>query len=608
MTTETYRSLAAMLLHRVATTPDRTAFMYPTDPGWPSITWKEVGDRVRAIAMGLRSLGIEHEQRCAILCATRVDWVLVDFGIMCAGAATTTIYPSNTADESAYIINDSATRVVFVENDAQLAKIEQKRGELPGVIKVVLIDGVPPSSDWVISLGRLMELGRAHDAANPGHYEAAVAEVTPASLATLLYTSGTTGRQKGVELTHDCWLYEAEAIDALGLLVADDVQYLWLPLSHSFGKVLEAAQIRIGFTSAIDGRVDKMVDHLAEVKPTFVAAVPRVFEKVHNKVVMGAQESGGLKLKIFTWAMGVGRQVSALKQAGQEASGLLALKHKLADALVFSKLRERFGGRLSFFISGSAPLSREVVEFFHAATILICEGYGLTETSAATFVNLPSRFRFGTVGHPMPGTEVRIAPADGEILVRGRGVMRGYHNLPDATRETIDADGWLATGDIGFVDADGFLKITDRKKDLIKTSGGKYIAPQALEGRLKAICPFISQVVVHGNNRNFCSALISIDEESVRKYLKEHGGGEAAPLADLVADARVVTLFQSYVDQLNAGLASYETIKKFAFLPVDLSVDAGDLTASLKVKRKAVEQKYMHLLDAFYAGGNDDRG
>jgi long-chain acyl-CoA synthetase len=478
------RSLADMFERRVAATPDRDAFLYPTDPGWARYTWKEAGDRVRAIACGLHALGVGLEQRCAILAATRIEWVLVDFGIMCAGAATTTIYPSNTAEECAFILGDAQCVVAFVENEQQLAKLELRRQEVPGVRKVILIDGAAPADPWTMTLAQLMETGRAWDKANPGAYEARIEAITPQQLATLLYTSGTTGRQKGVELIHDCWLYEAEAIDALNLLVADDLQYLWLPLSHSFGKVLESSQVRIGFMSAVDGRVDKLVENLGEVKPTFVAAVPRVFEKVHSKIGIGAQEAGGLKLKIFHWAFGIGHQVSALRQQRKEPAGLLALQNAIADKLVFSKLRTRFGGRLRFFISGSAALSREVAEFFHAANILIVEGYGLTETSAATFVNRPTSFKFGTVGPPMPGTQVKTAPEDGEVLIRGRGVMRGYHNLPDDTRDTIDPDGWLRTGDIGIVDADGFLKITDRKKDLIKTSGGKYVAPQALEGKL----------------------------------------------------------------------------------------------------------------------------
>jgi long-chain acyl-CoA synthetase len=599
MATSTARSLADMLVQRVAATPDREAFRYPTDPGWSSLTWGEVGDRVRAIASGLRSLGLQNEQRAAILCQTSLDWVLVDFGIMCAGGATTTIYPSNTAEECAFILNDADGQFIFVENEQQFEKVARKKADLPNLERVILMSGAS-AEPWAMSLTQLMEAGRAYDTAHPGEFERVAGSVTRDSLATLVYTSGTTGQPKGVELVHDCWVYEAEAIDELGLLTPDDLQYLWLPLSHIFGKVLEAAQIHIGFATAVDGRVDKMVDNLAEVKPTFVAAVPRVFEKVHNKIVVNAQEAGGLKLKIFNWAMAVGYRTSALRQQGRTPSGLLAVQHALADRLVFSKLRGRFGGRLRFFISGSAALSKEVAEFFHAGTVLLCEGYGLTESSAASFVNRPWKYRLGTVGLPLPGTEVKIAPEDGEILLRGRGIMRGYHNLPEATREALEPDGWLHTGDIGVVDPEGFLTITDRKKDLIKTSGGKYVAPQSLEGKIKAACPYISQALVHGNNRNYCVALMTIDEEAVRKWVKDNGGGETRPSAELAVDARVRSLVQGYVNDLNATLASYETIKRFALLPAEFTTDAGELTASLKMKRKVVEQKFKDVIDGLY--------
>jgi long-chain acyl-CoA synthetase len=590
-----------MLLARVAATPDAEAFRFqPENTGWVSRSWKQLGDEVRALACGLRDLGLGDEQRVAILAGTRYEWVLADLAVLCAGGATTTIYPSSTADDCAYIIGDSATVIVVAENEAQVAKLRSKRAELPGLRHVVVIDGKASADGWVLTFAELAERGRAADRAAPGRYEEIARAVGPTSLATLIYTSGTTGKPKGVELTHDCWVYEGECIDALGLLKFEDLQYLWLPLAHSFGKVLQAAQIRIGFATAIDGRVDKIVDNLAEVRPTFVAAVPRIFEKVHNKVVTGARDKGGLTYSLFKWAVGVGKQVSELEQHGHKPGGVLAIEHKLAEKLVFSKLQARFGGRLRFFISGSAPLARDLSEFFHAAGVLVLEGYGLTESSAATFVNWPQKFRFGTVGLPMPGTEVQIA-GDGEILLRGRGIMRGYHNLPEATAEALDRDGWLHTGDIGQIEDGGFLRITDRKKDLIKTSGGKYVAPQAIEGKLKVVCPWVSQVVVHGDSRNFCSALVTLDEEAIRLWASQHGKNGAS-VAELSRDPQVVALVQAGVDELNAGLASYETIKKFAILPEELTQESGELTASLKVKRKVVEQRHKAVLDAFYSG------
>lgn len=593
------QSVADLFEKRVAATPNNLAYQFPEgERGWRGITWREAGQRVRAVACGLRSLGIEREDRCAIQSTTRVEWILADLGILCAGGATTTIYPSNTAEECQFIIEDSGTVVVFAEDDGQVEKLREVRGQLPNLRHVIVFDGDAADDGWVIPFEELVERGQKWDSENEGAYTKTIESVAPEDLATLIYTSGTTGRPKGVELTHDCWVFEGEAIKELGLLNPEDHQYLWLPLSHSFGKVLEAAQLAVGFPTTVDGRIPKLVENLAVIKPTFMAAAPRIFEKVYNKVVTGAAESP-IKYKIFRWSLGVGREVSALKQRGEEPAGWLATKYGIADKLVFSKLRARFGGRIRFFISGSAPLSREMAEFFHAAGVLICEGYGLTESSAASCVNKPSNFKFGTVGPPLPGVRAKIAE-DGEILLGGRGIMRGYRNLPEVTAETLTEDGWLMTGDIGEIDSDGFVKITDRKKDLIKTSGGKYVAPQKIEGTLKSKCPYISQVLVHGDRRNFCSALVTLDEESIPAWAADNGI-DGSDIAALAKHEAVTTMIQKAVDELNADLASYETIKKFAVLEADFTIENELLTASLKVKRKAVEKKYSDVLDAFYA-------
>jgi long-chain acyl-CoA synthetase len=595
------KTVAELFFSRVAATPDREAFSRPKSDGtWEWLTWKEVADRVTAIAGGLRALGIVNEDRCAIASGTRLEWILIDLGVLCAGAATTTIYPSSTADESAFILADSASKIAFAENAEQLAKIVEKRSELPSLRHVIAIDRVLRSDDFVLTLDELEKKGREWNAAHEGELARNARSLSPSSLATLIYTSGTTGVPKGVELTHDNWIYEGEGIQALGILKEDDLQFLWLPLAHSFGKVLEVAQLEIGFATAVDGRVDKIVENLGTVRPTFVAAVPRIFEKVHSRIVSGVQEEGGLKLRIFEWAFGVGHRYSAAVQRGEAPGAWLSMQRAIADRLVFSKIRARFGGRLKFFVSGSAPLARDLAEFFHAAGILILEGYGLTESSAASFVNLPERYRFGTVGPALPGTEVKIA-GDGEVLIRGRGIMRGYHGLPDATAEALD-DRWLKTGDIGEIE-DGFLKITDRKKDLIKTAGGKYVAPQMIEGKIKAACPYVSQVVVHGDRRKYVSALVSFDPDALAKWGEQSGlSGDYAALA---ARPEAHALLEPYIARVNATLPSYATVKKFAVLPADLTLEEGDLTSSLKVKRKAVEKKYAALLDRLYAGGGD---
>ena len=398
----------------------------------------------------------------------------------------------------------------------------------PDLAYVVLLEGAGGGTERELSLDDLAERGRVLLAENPDAVDAVVAGIAPDHLATLIYTSGTTGRPKGVELTQDNWTYEGAAVDRLGILRPDDLQYLWLPLSHSFGKVLLAAQLQIGFASAVDGRIDKIVENLATVRPTFMAGAPRVFEKVHNRVVASVEAEGGIKAKLFARAFRTGRKWSAAEQQGRTPGLALTVAHAGADKVVLSKLRERFGGRIRLFVSGSAPLSREVAEWFHAAGMLIVEGYGMTESSAATAVNLPGRFRFGTVGPALPGTELRIAD-DGELLVRGPGVMRGYHGLPEATAETLDDDGWLHTGDIGEVDTDGFLRITDRKKDMIKTSGGKFVAPQPIEVAFPVICGLASQFVVHGDGRNYVTALVTLDPDALAQWARDERGGRARP-------------------------------------------------------------------------------
>lgn len=595
------QNVASLFHSRVLQTPNQEAFRFPVENRWESLTWQQTRDRVQDISGGLLALGLQPEERCAILSGTCMDWILADLGTLCASGATTTIYPSNTPTECAFILSDSGTRFVFAETDEQVAKLVEVRGEIPQVERVIVFQGTPSQDEWVITLEQLSQKGRGQFLSRS--FEDVTKDVSKDKLATLIYTSGTTGNPKGVELLHDCWLYESEGIAALNLLRHDDLQYLWLPLAHSFGKVLQMAQLRIGFATAVDGRPDKLVDNLAVIKPTFVAAVPRIFEKIYAKMVGGAKEAGGWRLKVFNWAMKVGKKVSRLQQDGKRPGLILSMKHYLASRLVFSKLQGLFGGRLRFFVSGSAPLSASLNEFFHAAGVVIYEGYGLTETSAASFVNFPGHNRIGTVGPALPGTEVKLAPSDSEILIKGRGVMRAYHNQPEMTAETFDSDGFLKTGDIGTLE-DGFLRITDRKKDLIKTSGGKYVAPQALEAQLKMACPQISQVLVHGNNRNFCSCLVALDPVAIKSWATQNGLTNTS-YEELTKNDKVKEMMQAVINGVNKTLPSYETMKKFAILPADLTLEEGDLTPSLKLKRKAVEAKYKDLLDGFYTGGKD---
>ncbi|MCB9758299.1 MAG: long-chain fatty acid--CoA ligase [Alphaproteobacteria bacterium] len=593
-----FKSVVELWHHRTSSTPDADA-MYGRrrDGSWYTMTWKDAGVTARKIACGLHALGLEKGQRCAILSVTRPEWVLVDMGILAAGGATTTIYPSNTPEECQYILEDSDTVFCFAEDQSQVDKLLDQREHLPGVKHVIVIDGRGTDDGWVVSLSELERQGAAWDKEHEGGYERSADAVGPDDIATLIYTSGTTGKPKGVILSHDCWVFESEAMDKLGLLGPSDKQYLFLPLAHSFAKVLECGFIRAGTPTVVDGDLGGLVPNLSATSPTVMGAVPRIFEKVYNKVVGGAKDAGGLKYRIFRWAVEVGGVVSTLRQQGKEPSGLLAVKHRLADRLVYSKLKTTFGGRIKYFISGGAPLAKEIAEFFHAADILVLEGYGLTESSAASFVNRPERYKFGTVGLPLPGVKVKIAE-DGEILLGGRGIMKGYYKREEDTKEAL-TDGWLHTGDIGELDADGFLRITDRKKDIIVTAGGKNIAPQVIENALKARSQYVSQVVMHGDKRNFCVALITINEESVGKWAGDNGISYT-DYADLAAKQEVHDLIWKDVQALNEELARYETIKYIHLLDHDLSQETGELTPKMSVKRRVVERKYQDVLDGFY--------
>ena len=587
-------SVGAVLSHRVAASPSKEAFRYVEGDRWVSLSWSQTKDKVFQLAAGLLALGIEPQDRVAIASSTRMEWVLADLAIMCAAGATTTIYPSTQHDDVGYVLADSQSRVVIAEDDLQVEKVVDHLDELPELLQIVQMDG-KVDHPKVIGWADLEKLGREHLDAHPTAVDDVIAAIGPEDLATLIYTSGTTGRPKGVRLVQDCWTYLGASVDAFDIISADDLQYLWLPLSHVFGKALIAIQLYIGFTTAVDGRIDKIVENLAEVKPTFMCGAPRIFEKVRAKVITTA--SHGVRAKIFDWAFRVGRKVSPVRLAGEEPSGLLALQYRLADRLVFSKIKARMGGKIRFFVSGSAPLNSEVQEWFYAAGLLVLEGYGLTETSAVSCVNNPRATRFGTVGPPIPGTQVRIAD-DGEILVKGPGVMRGYHNAAEATAEALK-DGWFATGDIGELGEKGYLRITDRKKDLIKTSGGKYIAPQKVEGVLKAVCPYISQVIVHADGRKYATALITLDPEAIEGWAKEEGLSYSS-IAELARSQEVHDLIDGFIAQGNQELERWETIKKFEILATELSVDEGEVTPSLKVRRKAVEKKYADVLNSMY--------
>jgi long-chain acyl-CoA synthetase len=585
----------------VAGRGDKLAAKYRGEDGsWGQSTWNEMDRERKQLAAGLIELGVKKGDRVCILSNTCWRWMVADLAIQSCAGETVPIYQSNLAHEAEYIVNDCGAVIVFAEDADQLAKLNERRAELGSVQKVIVFDGADDSSDWTMKYSELMAQGEAALSKHESTIRERQNSVQGSDILTIIYTSGTTGRPKGVVLTHDNMFYEAKTAMSIGLIGDEDMQFLFLPMAHVFAKVLQCIWFYGGHQMAIDADTTRIVENLGQTKPTVMASVPRIFEKVFAKVVGGGMETPGIKGKLFKWAVGVNDRYAQLKIDGRPIPLGLEIQLSLAKKLVFSKVNQRlndtFGGRMRFFISGGAPLPKKMAYFFSNAGILILEGYGLTETSAASCVNRPDAAKIGSVGQPLPGTEVKIAE-DGEVLIRGPGVMREYYNRPDATAEVKLDGGWFATGDIGVIDGDGFVKITDRKKDLIVTAGGKNVAPQNIESAFKSANPLISQVMVHGDKRKYLVALVTLEPEAAKKLGAEkgvQGGYEEICRSQAARDAVQATL-----DGVNSNLAKYETIKKFAILDKDF--DIGDeLTPTLKVKRKHCNEKYKALLDSFY--------
>lgn len=591
-------SVGEMLRRRVRQSPDDLAFQYPdANDAWQPLTWRQTAELAYDLAAALLKCGLKREDRVGIAATTRIEWIVADFAIMCAGGATTTVYPTTKPDDVAFIIDDSGARFAFLEDQEQLAKLKEHEALFAGFKAVVLIDG-SAADEQVYSWDEFLAMGREHRAENPELIDETIDGSRPEHLATLIYTSGTTGRPKGVRLLHDAWAYEGRAVRALGLLTDEDSHYLWLPLSHVFGKALLAVQLECGFPTAVDGRIERIVDGLGEVRPTVMCGAPRIFEKVRNKVMMTS--NSGIKKHIAAWAFNVGEKTIDQRLAGKPLTGITKVKYALAEKLVFSKLQNRLGGRIRFLVSGSAKLNADVQRWFYAANLLIIEGYGMTETSAITFVNDYRKPRLGTVGPVLVGSQTKLAD-DGEILVKGPGVMQGYHQRPDLDEEVF-TDGWFHTGDIGRLDAEGNLTITDRKKDLLKTSGGKYVAPQKVEGALVAACPYFAQVVVYGEGHKFITALVTLDPEAITSWAADQ---DDDALKNLDAEAlaghpKVKAMLQEHVDAANEKLERWETVKRFTVLPRELSVESGEVTPSLKIRRRSVEAAHRAAIEEMY--------
>ncbi len=592
-------TLARMFWSRVETGGDRPAQMIKAEGRWRELTWSRVGETVRELALGLLALGRRPGDAVALLSRSRAEWVQADFAILSTGCLTVPIYPSYTPGQIADIVNDSEARTLIVEDAAQLAKALEVRDRMPKLGEIVVIQDDEGHAPPVLGWSDLRRLGREGAGGLKQVLAGRVAAIGPDDVGTIVYTSGTTGEPKGVVQTHANHVAALGAIAQIPGVEPGDVHLLFLPLAHAFARLEAFVGVHRGLVTAFAESLDRVGENLKEVRPHFIFAVPRVFEKVRAKILGDVAAGSAAKRRVFEWAMGVGGRVSQRVQARRPVPRRLAMAKALAHRLVFSKLHQALGGRLRFAVSGGAPLPREIAEFFHAAGILIVEGYGLTETCPALTFNRIDHFKFGSVGQALPGVELRIA-ADGEILARGPNVAtRGYWKQPAATAEAFDADGWFHTGDIGRIDEEGFVSITDRKKDLIVTSGGINIAPQLVENMLRAD-PFISQAMVYGDRRPYPVALLTLDPQAVVSFARDEGI-LVADHPQLARHPRVLDRVARIVEAKNAELQSYARVKKFAVLPVELSEEAGEITPTQKVKRRIVAEKYRDVLESLYA-------
>ncbi len=562
---------------------------------WQSKSWRECYELADTIGSALISMGLKKGDRVAILSNTRYEWWLTDFGIMGAGFVTVPLYQSSRTDEVEYILNNSEAKVIFLEDASQVKKWESISRKCSSITKVVCFQNDSQLPDEILSWDQFLQEGEDFQGSSPNAYKEAVKAGTLKDVATILYTSGTTGVPKGVVLTHLQIISEVSEVQAVVGLDHRDESLSFLPYSHIMGRIESWLAVYAGFTLNFAESIERIRPNLAEIKPTIMIAVPRIFEKIYAGI-LGQVEANPTRNRIFQWALGIGRQVSNYQIKKQSVPVVLLAQYTLAKKLVFNKLKEKMGGRLRFAVSGGAPLSPDIAKFFHAADLLLLEGYGLTETTAAIAVNTPFDYQFGTVGKPVGDVKVKFAP-DGEILIKSNKVMKEYYKDPKATEEAFE-DGYFKTGDIGELTPDGFLKITDRKKDLIKTAGGKYVAPQRLENLLK-LNRLVSNVLIHGDQRKYIVALITLNEEVAREYAK-NADISYQGYAALTQHEFIQSKAREAVAETNAHLASFETIKNFAVLQKDFTIEDGELTPSLKVKRKHCDAKYKDVIEKLY--------
>ncbi len=568
--------------------------LYKKEGRYVPISTEEFKDRVKYFTLGLRDLGLKTGDKVVILSETRPEWVMADIGNLCSGGITVPIYTTLVAEQAKYIIDDSDAKVVLFSDQEQWKKIKSVKSQLSKVSHYITFLSEAP--EGALTFARVLERGKRVDQANPGLFEKLAAEIKPDDVASIIYTSGTTGIPKGVVLTHRNFMSNVRTTADIIEFSDKDTCLSFLPLSHVLERMVTFTYLFKGVSIGYAERMDTVAENLLEVRPHIMVCVPRVLEKIYSKVMDNVLSSSPLKRKIFFWALKVGKKCGERKLLGQKISGGLQFKRNLAHKVVFSKIIAKTGGRVRFFISGGAPLSKDIAEFFYALGLLVLEGYGLTETSPVISVNTFENLRFGTVGKPIPGVEVKIA-GDGEILTRGPHVMRGYYKKDTETNEVFEG-GWFRTGDIGHLDEDGFVVITDRKKDLIVTSGGKNVAPQPIENLLK-LSPYISNAVVIGDRRRFISAIIVPNFEKLEAYAKSHSIPYKAA-NDLIKNEKILSFIEGEVDRVTPNLAAYEKVKKVALLGRDFEIEKGEITPTLKIKRNIVEAKYKDIIDALY--------
>ncbi len=589
-----FQNTHAMLLATVDRHRDQAAYRWFTAPGQTeSVTWGEFYDQVRQVGKSLMALGVEKGDKVNIISYSCYQWILADMGINSAGAATVGIYQSNLPKDCQYIIDHSDAVVVFVQDNVQLDKVMEIRAQIPDVRKVVLFNGEAPDDDWAISFEDFMALGK--DVSDKDLDERA-RSMTPQDAAGIVYTSGTTGVPKGAVLTHDNITFTAQSVKGSTTIKDGDEVFLFLPLAHVFARTCAYATLLVGCPTTFTRSMETVVEDMQATRPHWFASVPRIYEKVYSKVISGAEAKGGAALKIFQWARAVGEQVGDLKLAKKPVPFALGLKYALANKLVFSKVQAALGGRVRWCISGAAPLNPDIGKFFHAAGVLIVEGIGMTEDTSFSHLNRYDNYRFGWVGQPGPGIEQKTGD-DGEVMIRGRNVMKEYYKMPEETAANITEDGWLLTGDIGEIDNEEFLRITGRKKELIITAGGKNIAPAAIEGVI-ATSKYINQVFVIGDRRKFLSALITLDEENITAWAGEQGIAFKS-VDELTTNEQVQKLIEDEVAAKNGQFASFESVKKVTVVP-EFTIANGLITPTLKVKKNVVATQYEDTINSMY--------